>query len=372
MAYNERDRHVRRGPEDYASAMLSLLPQGQAWPRDPESTLVRTIQGLAYYYGFVDARAADLLERESDPRQTIELLPDWERAWGLPDPCLAEPLTVGDRQLALVLKMTMLGGQSRAFFTTLAAALGYEIFIREYAPWMFGISECGETDDGTGYWRWEIGPPEMRFYWTVSVNSVRHTWWQYGFAELGVDPHLRIALASDLECLFRRYKPAHTEVIFDYSEIGWTRHLPPTAALIFSSAPPRLASTVPIASAALALLGGAPVVTNMAHGSFFPASAGLKFTSGAPPRLGAIVPGTASVRFASDAPTVTTGAKLQPATASIVFAGAAPKVAQNRTITVGTASLVFAGAAPDARLSSFLYLDGSYLLMQDGSRLNLL
>jgi uncharacterized protein YmfQ (DUF2313 family) len=137
----------------------------------------------------------------------------------LPDECVAEPLTIADRQTALITKMTMLGAQSRAFFIGLAAALGYDIRITEYAPWMFGISEFGDTRDEFGDPRWEIGPPEMRFYWTVHVGAVRLTWWRFGEAEFGIDPHLRIALATDLECVIRRNKPAHTEVLFDYSEL---------------------------------------------------------------------------------------------------------------------------------------------------------
>lgn len=211
------DRHIRRGADDFAEAFAALLPTGLAWSRDPDDVLMKLIAGLSGIWGYVDSRSADLLERESDPRVTLELLADWERNWGLPDECVAEPLTIADRQTALITKMTMLGAQSRAFFIGLAAALGYTVTITEYAPWMFGISEFGMTDDGTGYPRWEIGPPEMRFYWTVHVGAVRLTWWRFGSAELGVDPHLRIALATDLECVIRRNKPAHTEVLFDYS-----------------------------------------------------------------------------------------------------------------------------------------------------------
>ena len=109
------DRHVRRSGDDYAHAFLSLLPQGQAWPRHPESTLVQACTGLSAYWGYVDSRAADLLETESDPRITIELLTDWERAWGLPDPCYKAPLSIAERQRALVYKMTTLGGQSIQF-----------------------------------------------------------------------------------------------------------------------------------------------------------------------------------------------------------------------------------------------------------------
>src|SRR5215467_8882156 len=117
------DRHIRRTGDDYAQALISLLPQGQAWPRDPDSTLIRALTGIAYFYGFVDSRAGDLLETESDPRLTLELLPDWERAWGLPDPCIKEPTSIQDRRNALVKKMTMVGGQSRQFFLDVAEDL---------------------------------------------------------------------------------------------------------------------------------------------------------------------------------------------------------------------------------------------------------
>ena len=64
------DRHVRRLGQDYGDAFLTLLPQGQAWPKYPGTTLDLACRGLAEYWGFVDGRAADLLETESDPRNT--------------------------------------------------------------------------------------------------------------------------------------------------------------------------------------------------------------------------------------------------------------------------------------------------------------
>ena len=73
------DRHVRRDGDDYGVQFLTFLPQGQAWPREPGSTLVNACTGLVYTYGFVDARAADLLERDSDPRITTEL--QWPPGW---------------------------------------------------------------------------------------------------------------------------------------------------------------------------------------------------------------------------------------------------------------------------------------------------
>jgi len=220
------DRHTRRVGDDYADALANLLPTGPAWPRDQDGVLMRLQAGLAEVWGGkVDPRAADLLEREADPRVTFELLPDWERAFGLPDACVDEPLTIGDRQRALVERMTTEGGQSRPFFIELAARLGYTIRIREFAPFMCGISQCGDTRPtgaaGEDY-RWEIGPEEMRFYWTARIDRARLAWFRTGAGggQVGVDPHLQIGIASDLECLFQRFKPAHTRILFDYSGLG--------------------------------------------------------------------------------------------------------------------------------------------------------
>ena len=122
------DRHVRRAGSDYRDAFLELLPQGQAWPKHSlDSVLWKACDGLNNYWGWVDGRAADLLEIESDPRSTVELLPDWERNWGLPDPCYSAPPTISERQFALVQRMTLLGSQSRQFYIDFAKQLGYEL-----------------------------------------------------------------------------------------------------------------------------------------------------------------------------------------------------------------------------------------------------
>jgi uncharacterized protein YmfQ (DUF2313 family) len=244
---NQIDRHVRRTGDDYKQAFLALLPQGQAWPRHPESLLYKVVAGLCEYWGFVDSRAADLLEIESDPRKTVELLPDWERNWGLPDPCYAAPQTIDQRQLALVMRMTMQGSASREFYIQVAAQIGYSITITEYRVFVVGIDRCGDNrvyGDGSNpmFDEWNkpicdptgnpvaegelsewpnygIGPPGNRFYWTVHVTGASLTWFRVTKGQTGVDPHLRIGLADDLECLLNRWKPAHTEIIFDYSNL---------------------------------------------------------------------------------------------------------------------------------------------------------
>lgn len=231
------DQHVRRTGDDYAVALGNLLPWGPAWPRHPSGVLMQVIAGLASYWGFVDGRAADLLERESDPRLTLELLTDWERNWGLPDPCFKSANTIDQRHAMLIMKMTLLGAQSREFFIGIAAWLGYTITITERAPFTCGISQCGDTrgmatwNDTPGHhldthpdYFWRIGPPEMRFYWTVHVTNAPLMWFRAGAGQAGVQHHLEIGFAEDLECLLRRWKPAQTDLIFDYSNLGNNDH----------------------------------------------------------------------------------------------------------------------------------------------------
>jgi uncharacterized protein YmfQ (DUF2313 family) len=247
----EPDRHVTRDGNDYAEAMQALLPLGQAWPRGNDSVLMKVVRGLTRIWGDFEIRASKLLEMESDPRSTIELLPDWERNWGLPDPCYAEPQSVAERHLALVMRMTMEGAQSREFFIEVAAQIGYTITISEYRPFFIAMDGCGDcrvygsgvsTDapmrnqwgqlimDANGdspvqegelsAWpNYGMGPLENRYYWTVHVHLAKLTWFRASSGQTGVDPHLRIGLADDLECLLNRWKPAHTQIVFDYSDL---------------------------------------------------------------------------------------------------------------------------------------------------------
>jgi len=241
------DRHLRRAGSDYRNAFLELLPQGEAWPKHTiDSVLWKACDGLNKYWGFVDGRAADLLEIESDPRTTVELLPDWERNFGLPDPCYTAPQTVAQRQIALVARMTLWGSQSRQWYIDFAAFLGYNITISEYRPWMVGFDRCGDAriyGNGTymqdawgrpilnpmgvplaqgelSEWpNYGLGPPENRYYWTVHVAAKSLEWFRCASGQCGVDPHLRIGIPEDLECILARWKPAHTQIIFDFTGV---------------------------------------------------------------------------------------------------------------------------------------------------------
>ena len=203
---------ARRTSEDYAVAFAALLPVGAAWPRDPDSDLMGYVAGQAGIWGRVDARAADLLVSESDPRFTAQLLTEWERAYGLPDPCVPVVQTIPERRTALVAKITAQGGQSRAFFTALAATLGYAIEIEEFRPFQPGISSAGGS-------RGRVMVPNSRFYWRIKLNTPRLQRFSAGYSSAGRDSMLSIRRAEDLECVLNRWKPAHTVLIFSYNGV---------------------------------------------------------------------------------------------------------------------------------------------------------
>lgn len=204
------DRAALRTGDDYAEALSSLLPTGPAWPRDADAALMHLVDGLSQTWGDVDGRAFRLLAQETDPRLTIDMLSDWERAFGLPDDCMGAATTIQERRNRLISRMIQIGGQSRAFFIGVAAALGYTITIEEFSPIMGGISRGGDDS-------WQAGSPDIRFYWVVHVSDTPIWWFRGGVGEGGKDHHAEWAAIFDLECLIRRYKPAHTYVIFAYA-----------------------------------------------------------------------------------------------------------------------------------------------------------
>ncbi|HSH72333.1 MAG TPA: putative phage tail protein [Methylophilaceae bacterium] len=189
--------------DDYLAQLRELLPPGPAWPRDNDSLLTKLLTGWAEEFARIDARADDLVD-EADPRTTSELLPDWERVVGLPDPCVTVNQSVDQRRAALVSKLTSIGGQSRQYFLDLAFSLGYiGSSIEEYRPF-----NC--TDDCNDALYSELD----RFVWTLFLPS------NSGIYIMNCNSACNSPLQAwgdeVIECRVNRYKPAHTKAIFAY------------------------------------------------------------------------------------------------------------------------------------------------------------
>lgn len=186
--------------------LQALLPSGLPWPRSSSAALTKLLAALGAEMDRVDARGMDLIG-EIDPRSTLELLADWERVCGLPDACSAElATTLQERRAGLVEKLTSVGGSSKAYFIALAEAMGYAIEIDEFRPFVAGVGRCG---DALG------GGHAVRHQWRVRVTGARYTAFRAGASQCG-DLLGKIVRAEDLECKFKRLKPAHTHLIVSY------------------------------------------------------------------------------------------------------------------------------------------------------------
>ena len=186
----------------YLSQLQALLPPGAAWTREPDAVLTRLLAALACELARVDGRA-DVLLAECDPRLAIELITDWERVAGLPDTCTGPLATLDERRAAVHARITSAGGQSRAYFIGLAAAVGYAVTITEFRPWTCEDPCDGPIYDDTWAHTWRVDAPE---------TSIR-----VATCESPVDEPLRSWGNTLLECVVSRFAPAHTVLHFGYA-----------------------------------------------------------------------------------------------------------------------------------------------------------
>ena len=130
---------------DYLEQLKTLLPPGQAFPRESGTTLHSLLDGMSIELARVDGRC-EALPLEANPSTTSEMLSDWERVAGLPDKCsgvLEE--TLQGRKNTLLAKLSSTGGQSAAYFIELAGVLGYTVTIETYRPFRAGLSRAGDA-----------------------------------------------------------------------------------------------------------------------------------------------------------------------------------------------------------------------------------
>ena len=145
-------------------------------------------------------QAAILLANvEADPAQTAQMLADWEAEYGLPDPCSPLNQTIEQRHASLLAKIASLGGQSAAYYTAVAAALGYAITITTFTPSRLGVMTLGSAP---------LLWPGWAYVWQVSSTGVGETYFTLGVSVLG-EPFAAYS-GTELTCRLNAIKPAHT------------------------------------------------------------------------------------------------------------------------------------------------------------------
>jgi uncharacterized protein YmfQ (DUF2313 family) len=212
------------GEAEFLALFQDLLPQGLAWPREPDRELSQLLSALASELAAFHALAGQLAV-EVDPARTNAMLPEWERVVGLPDPCFALLETIDARRLAVIGRLKARGGQSPAYFRDLSAGYGWPIDIIEPRPFTAGESAAGDyvyAGEGVEFVAGGsvAGDPlqtiDWRYVWQVLVDPLIATFFLAGESVAGD------ALAEydhpPLRCVIAAGQPAHTEVLYRWRE----------------------------------------------------------------------------------------------------------------------------------------------------------
>lgn len=200
---------MARTAEEYFLAIQTDLPTGEAWPKERDGIAEALWHVVAEQLAQVEQRA-DQLQNEADPRTTVEMLEDWERILGLPDPCLGpEPETIRRRE-SVVIKETAQGTLNLNAYQDIAVAMGYDVTFREYRPFRCGKSQCSANDG--------LADAQVIHKLRVLVKGPRKIRFRCGVGQCGKDPLTKTIGGEDLVCVLRRELPADLQKIFEVDE----------------------------------------------------------------------------------------------------------------------------------------------------------
>lgn len=175
--------------DKYTHQLVALQPPGKALPRHADSNWVKLLGGLAQELGRIDTRLDDLQEEVTLGDNATEMLDDWEKALGLPDPCAPAPTDINIRRARIRAKLSSVGGQSIAYFTDVLRNLGFLVTIKNKDPFLMGISKMGDS----------LGGYEWSNTWQISVPG-----------NIDTDTYKLI------KCVIDQIKPAHTAVLWGF------------------------------------------------------------------------------------------------------------------------------------------------------------
>lgn len=188
---------------DTQDAFIACLP-----PRSYERAAAGVQREAGAVAALVDdaIASATVLAAEQQPETTGMGMLDWERNYGLPDDCVGgASAPLASRRLNLLARISGRGDLSRGYMIEQASALGYPgCTITELGP-MTCTDPCDQSVNGPEF----IGVWRLNVPVSTAIREMQCT-----------DPcntQLRSWGNTQLECVIRRVKPAHTVAIFGYA-----------------------------------------------------------------------------------------------------------------------------------------------------------
>ena len=183
--------------------MMALLPHGIIWPREAGATLPTIVNAMLPTVARINARAATLLQ-EAPYGSLTELLPEWEAALGLPDPCAGIGPSITQRRRAVAAKLAARGGQSVPYFITIAAQLGIAVTIQEFSPFRAGM-RVGQR----------VYAENWAHAWHVTTPNTTIELFHAGISRAG--DRLATTGSRELACTFARIGPAQAALQMAYA-----------------------------------------------------------------------------------------------------------------------------------------------------------
>lgn len=211
--------------EMFREALLDLLPQGRAWAKWEGSNLSLTIAALiGSFQRDAGSQVGELCSADGSTQRALDLLRDtmpfwavfgggavvdllyeWQRTLGLPDPCLSEDATIDQQVKQCVARFSAgAGNESVCFYTRYAQNLGFDITITEYAPFQADLS-CTDSAlaDDNAWHTWSVtSKDDGSWLFKTDINVAGDALGGFG--------------NQSLECELEQIKPLHTELVFQY------------------------------------------------------------------------------------------------------------------------------------------------------------
>lgn len=164
--------------------------------------LRKILQGLATQW--IDFRnTLNKVVHEYNPKNTTDLITEWEGLVGIPDGCIKNTGTLEQRRLNILLKLAGINATTKKQFENIAKVLGYDIEV-----------EAG-VDTSTFPMNFPIilmSQAEAPFIIVVSLDA--------SLKPAGFPLKFPMSFTSDvpdiLKCLFNKLKPAHCKLYFRY------------------------------------------------------------------------------------------------------------------------------------------------------------
>lgn len=186
-----------------ADELHRLLPRGPLWNFRDGSIARRVLEGLAYPFAY----AEELFDRflvECDPRTTVDMLPDWERVYGLPDRCTTTSTSLVARRAAVLQLMRSPVGQTEAEIATVVHAFGLPCVVESHLESMCGLMECGDLLYDVN-WSHSL---------TVHLPDPPVVFFEADWS--GADDPLAEWVGDALQCAVGRVAPAHAALVYVY------------------------------------------------------------------------------------------------------------------------------------------------------------